>query len=191
MEPSYDITLADPPYSLAARWDTSRTVSDVTKLDFAASDVQTFDSNQKSEPSMVIILQFSYSIIVVFLERLATYPPLPSAHISHLGTLYEVATSANAEIRLRFYHIALKDPTSSVAVDYASQALKWVTGRDGTGVIKGRMKFCRPTFRAASRVNTTLAKQYFTQSKEEFHPIARKLIEKVRERCKISSGISC
>jgi len=58
VEPSYDITLADPPYSLAARWDTSRTVSDVTKLDFAASDVQTFDSNQKSEPSMVMSLQF-------------------------------------------------------------------------------------------------------------------------------------
>jgi len=162
VEPSYDITLADPPYSLAVRWDTSRSISDVTKLDFAASDVETFDSNQK----------------IVFLERLATYPPLPSAHISHLGTLYEVAASANAEIRLRFYQIALKDPTSSVAVDYASQALKWVTGRDGTGVIKGRMKFCRPTFRAASRINTTLAKQYFSQSKEEFHPIARKLIEK-------------
>ena len=190
MEPSYDITLADPPYSLAARWDTSRSISDVTKLDFAASDVETFNSNQKSEPLMVVT-PISYSIIVVFLERLATYPPLPSAHISHLGTLYEVAASANAEIRLRFYQIALKDPTSSVAVDYASQALKWVTGRDGTGVIKGRMKFCRPTFRAASRINTTLAKQYFSQSKEEFHPIARKLIEKVRGRCKISSGISC
>jgi leukotriene-A4 hydrolase len=91
-----------------------------------------------------------------------------------------VATSTNAEIRLRFYNVALKDPTSLAASAFANQALKWVTGRDGTGVIKGRMKFCRPTFRAASRVNATLAKEYFAQSKDEFHPIARKLIEKVR-----------
>jgi len=161
-EPSYDTTLADPAYGLAARWDTSRSISDVTKLDFTTSDVKAFDSNQK----------------IVFLERLATYTPLPPTHISHLGALYEVATSANAEIRLRFYQVALKDPTSSVAGDLAGQALKWVTGRDGTGVIKGRMKFCRPTFRAASRVNATLAKEYFAHSKEEFHPIARKLIEK-------------
>jgi leukotriene-A4 hydrolase len=65
------------------------------------------------------------------------------------------------------------------ASDFVGKALKWVTGRDGTGVIKGRMKFCRPTFRAASKVNAALAKDYFSQSQEEFHPIARKLIEKV------------
>lgn len=118
----------------------------------------------------------------MFLERLATYAPLPSKHIGHLGALYDVATSANAEIRLRFYNVALEDPTSSAALDFTDQALKWVTGRDGTGVIKGRMKFCRPTFRAASRVNAALAKEYFARSKEEFHPIARKLIEKVRAR---------
>jgi len=93
-----------------------------------------------------------------------------------------VATSANAEIRLRFYNVALRDLTSSAALDFTDQALKWVTGRDGTGVIKGRMKFCRPTFQAASRVNAALAREYFARSKEEFHPIARKLIEKVSAR---------
>jgi len=162
VEPSYDTTLAEPAYSLAARWDASRTISDVNKLGFAASDLEGYNSNQK----------------IVFLERLATYAPLPSTHIEHVGALYDVATSPNAEVRLRFYNVALKDPQSSSALDFASHALKWVTGRDGTGVIKGRMKFCRPTFRAAARVNLTLAKEYFVRSKEEFHPIARKLIEK-------------
>ncbi|KAH9168627.1 leukotriene-A4 hydrolase [Lactarius sanguifluus] len=162
VEPSYDTTLAESAYSLAARWDASRTISDVNKLDFAASDVEGYNSNQK----------------IVFFERLATYAPLPSAHIEHLGALYDAATSPNAEIRLRFYNVALKEPQSSVALDFASHALKWVTGRDGTGVVKGRMKFCRPTFRAAGRVDSTLAKEYFLRSKEEFHPIARKLIEK-------------
>ena len=100
-----------------------------------------------------------------------------------------MAISANAEIRLRFYNVALKDPTSLAALEFTDQALKWVTGRDGTGVIKGRMKFCRPTFRAASRVNATLAKEYFARSKEEFHPIARKLIEKVRKDIKSYEGL--
>jgi leukotriene-A4 hydrolase len=161
VEPSYDTTLAESAYGLAARWDATRT-SDVNKLEFVASDMEGYNSNQK----------------IVFLERLATYPPLPSTHIEHLGALYDVATSPNAEIRLRFYNFALKDPQSSAALDFVSHALKWVTGRDGTGVIKGRMKFCRPTFRAAGRVNPTLTKEYFVRSKDEFHPIARKLIEK-------------
>ena len=58
VEPSYDTTLADPAYNLAARWDTSRSISDITKLDFAASDVGTFNSNQKIEQSAVPFLQF-------------------------------------------------------------------------------------------------------------------------------------
>lgn len=58
VEPSYDTTLADPAYSLAVRWDTSRYISDITKLDFAASDVGTFNSNQKSEQSAVAFLRF-------------------------------------------------------------------------------------------------------------------------------------
>jgi leukotriene-A4 hydrolase len=102
-----------------------------------------------------------------------------------------VATSANAEIRLRFYNVALKDTKSSAAFDFAGHALKWVTGRDGTGVIKGRMKFCRPTFRAASRVDSALAKEYFVHSKEQFHPIARKLIEKVCRHYKVSRCARC
>jgi leukotriene-A4 hydrolase len=49
VKPSYDTTLADPAYSLAARWDTSRSISDVSELDFVASDVAAFNSNQKGK----------------------------------------------------------------------------------------------------------------------------------------------
>jgi leukotriene-A4 hydrolase len=57
VEPSYDTTLAEPAYSLAVRWDTSRYISDITKLDFVASDVGTFNSNQKGEQSVVTFLR--------------------------------------------------------------------------------------------------------------------------------------
>lgn len=55
--------------------------------------------------------------------------------------------SSNAEIRLRFYEVALLDPLTLAAKRFASEAAKWVVGDDGTGVVKGRMKFCRPVFR--------------------------------------------
>lgn len=118
-------------------------------------------------------------IIVVFLDRLKTYPPLPLSHISHLGTLYRVSTTSNAEIRLRFYAIALADPQSSTAKLYASEAVNWAVGDDGTGIVKGRMKFCRPIFRDVHKVDSELSVAVFTRFKDAFHPIARKLIEKV------------
>ena len=59
------------------------------------------------------------------------------------------------------------------------EAAKWVVGSDDTGVVKGRMKFCRPTFRAIAKVDKALAIETYTPNKSAFHPIAAKLIEKV------------
>jgi len=117
---------------------------------------------------------------VVFLQRLQTYPQLPPTHITHLSNLYHFSTTPNAEIRLRFYELALQDPTSPAAKDFAAKAANWVVGDDETGVIKGRMKFCRPVLRAVCKVDRNLAVSVFEGKKNEFHPIARKLIEKVR-----------
>ncbi len=41
------------------------------------------------------------------------------------------------------------------------------------------MKFCRPIFRLIYKVDRELAVQKFLKAKDFFHPIARKLIEKV------------
>lgn len=91
-----------------------------------------------------------------------------------------MASTPNAELRWRFYEVALLDPSSSVArAEYAPAAARWVTGTDGTGIIRGRMKFCRPTFRAVARADRALALEVFDKNKESFHPIARRLIEKV------------
>jgi leukotriene-A4 hydrolase len=71
------------------------------------------------------------------------------------------------------------DPYSDAAKELAPVVARWVTGDDGTGIIKGRAKFCRPSFRAISKVDKELADRYFLRFKYAFHPIARKLIEKV------------
>lgn len=177
----YDTTLAAEAFSLAEKWDTSRSEADISKLSFHASDLASFNANQKSKhPSTSFALPLTCRTPVVFLERLQSYPALPSPHITHLGELYGFLTTPNAELRWRFYEVALLDPTSSAAQSYAGPAARWVTGTDGTGVIRGRMKFCRPTFRAVARADRPLAVEIFTANKDAFHPIARRLIEKVR-----------
>lgn len=119
-------------------------------------------------------------LLVVFLERLQSYPALPASHVESLGKLYHLSSTSNAEIRLRFYEVALLDPKSETAKVFAYDALKWAVGDDGTGILKGRMKFCRPIFRSASKVDHDAAVKTFLESKTSFHPIAQKLIEKVR-----------
>jgi len=158
----YDLTLAEQAYALAAKWDASRSTSDLSKLPFTENDLQEFDPNQK----------------VVFLEKLQSYPALPGSHVTFLGNLYKLAETTNPEIRLRFYEVAFLDPTSSAAKELAPTAANWVVGHDGSGVVKGRMKFCRPVLRDVNKVDHALAVKVFTGSKDEFHPIARRLIEK-------------
>ncbi|KDR68677.1 hypothetical protein GALMADRAFT_231006 [Galerina marginata CBS 339.88] len=157
----YDITLAEAAYKLAERWDAARK-ADVSQLDFKETDLKDFNSNQ----------------IVAFLEKLQSYPPLPSELLLHLGSLYHFDSTPNAEIRLRFYEVGLADPESSGAKTLAVDAAKWVIGDDGSGVIKGRMKFCRPVLRAVFKVDRDLAISSWEKGKAGFHPIARKLIEK-------------
>lgn len=159
VEMIYDLTLAEKAYALAARWDGART-KDISQLDFKATDLNEFDANQ----------------IFVFLERLQSFPSLPSQLISYLGSLYKLSSTLNAEIRYRFYDIALAEPLSAAAKGFVDEAAHWVVGTDGTGVIKGRMKFCRPVFRAINKVNNNLAVATFKKNQAAFHPIARKLI---------------
>ncbi|KAJ4475116.1 peptidase family M1-domain-containing protein [Lentinula lateritia] len=156
----YDSSLAESAYKLAERWDSSRSV-EISKLAFQANDLDAFSSTQK----------------VVFLERLQSYKPLPSSHIEHLASLYKVSSTHNAEIRLRFYQFSLADPSSPAAQKYAAEAADWVIG-GGSGMVVGRMKFCRDVFRAVFKVNKDLAINAFQKEKNSFHPIARKLIEK-------------
>jgi len=156
----YDTTLAQQAFALAERWDASRSSEEFSQ--FKETDLADFNSNQK----------------MVFLERLQSYAPLPASHVSHLGKIYHFSSSSNAEIRFRFYVVALRDPASLAAKDFDLDAAKWVVGDDGTGALKGRMKFCRPIFKAISQVDKPLALDYFTRFKERFHPIAKRMIEK-------------
>lgn len=117
-------------------------------------------------------------IAAVFLERLESYnESLPTGHLFHFDKLYSFSTTLSAEIRFRFYTLVLKSPA---AMYFVQGAANWVIGADDTGVIKGRMKFCRPVFRAMFKVDADLTISTFRQARTQFHPIAQSLIAQVR-----------
>lgn len=158
VEMEYDLTLVNPANALADRWYESRHTMDTSKLDFKTSDLDSLDANQRA----------------VFLERLESYnEPLPAAHLFHFDALYSFSKTLSAEIRFRFYNLVLKSQAAKHFVQYAAN---WVIGMDDTGVIKGRMKFCRPVFRAMYKVDSDLAISTFKQARTQFHPIAQSLI---------------
>ncbi|KAF8557162.1 hypothetical protein OG21DRAFT_1505592 [Imleria badia] len=156
----YDLTLVTVANDLADRWNASRDIDDPAQLDFQPSDLDKLDSKQRT----------------VFLERLETYPALPTNHLYHLDGLYRFSQITNSEIRMPFYLVVLKDPASPAAKLFVQSVLDWVIGK-GTGIIQGRMKFCRPLFRAANKVDREKTLAAYESARTLFHPIARKLIE--------------
>ena len=54
---------------------------------------------------------------------------------------------------------------------YSEEAAKWTA-------YQGRMKFCRPLYRALNNVNSDLAKNTFLERQYFYHPIAAKQIRK-------------
>ncbi|KAF8308664.1 zincin [Clavulina sp. PMI_390] len=152
----YDLTLANNAYNLAEKWYSSKSEQDPSPS-FSKTDLDDFTTNQK----------------IVFLERLSDIggSSLPPTHISLLDTLYGLSTTHNTEIRLRFYIIALDSGSAS---KYVKEAVDWVVD---PAMIKGRMKFCRPTMRAAAAIDKEYTTEAWAKNKEFFHPIARKLVD--------------
>lgn len=73
---------------------------------------------------------------LVFLEKLAEYPPLPESHIALLAELYDLKSVKNSEIRFRFQELCLRANYEAVFPD----VVQFVTEQ-------GRMKFTRPLYR--------------------------------------------
>lgn len=162
----YDTSLADEAFKLAGRW--SKVIEgkvDPSSEKFSSEDIKNLDSNQ----------------IVAFLEKLyGSGAKVPPKIVKLLNDSYGFADSNNAEIRFRFYEVALEVEGG----EFARQAAEWVKGM-------GRMKFCRATFRALYKVEPELARKTFLGNKSFYHPIAAALLAKVSKcfDCSHSSSI--
>lgn len=178
----YDLTLVTAANDLADRWDASRNIDDPAELDFRSSDIDELNGKQRGDlfyDSLLFLVALIMEHTAVFLERLETYPALPLNHLLLLDGLYRFSQITNSEIRMPFYLVVLKDPASPAAKLFVRPVLDWVIGKD-TGIIQGRMKFCRPLFRAANKVDREMTLAAYYSARTLFHPIARKLIEQVR-----------
>lgn len=157
--------------------------SDESKLSsFSSDDIKDFNTAQRT----------------VLLDLIGESAPYPSVVVKRLDEVYGIHGTENAEIRLRFYVIALRS-----GKDYAEKAASesralWrlITRADVAEWVinKGRMKFCRPIFRLLLDVDPELARRTFKEHASFYvshidgndqaskligqHPIARKQIAK-------------
>jgi hypothetical protein len=56
VEMEYDLTLANPANVLADRWYESRHTTDISKLDFKGSDLDSLDANQRGARQHVLVV---------------------------------------------------------------------------------------------------------------------------------------
>lgn len=92
---------------LADRWDKER---DSDYSAFQSHDVKSFITSQKSERLLLRVMRLIPRLMQadVFLDALDTKATFPPKAIKAIGTLYSFDSSENAEIRNRFYRIALR-----------------------------------------------------------------------------------
>lgn len=151
VELDYDTSLADAAFDLSDRWNQRRNASSKElESTFHADDIKNFNSNQK----------------VVFLEKLQSYPAFIEEVPKAIAKVYGFDEAQNAEIRFRFYILAL-----NCGKTYAKAAAEWVAHQ-------GRMKFCRPLFRSLYKVDSSLALKTFKDNENFYHPIAAKQIRR-------------
>ncbi len=144
-KPKFDTSLVDGVYALAEKWKSS---------DYkpSPSDVKGLTANQ----------------IVVFLEKIQLFEtPLSPSQSQAMGKAYNLASSRNVEISMRYFGIGLvaKDET-------IYQPTAELLGR------VGRMKFVRPLFKKLNKVDRKLALETFEKNKDFYHPICRSIVEK-------------
>ncbi|CAK4411901.1 unnamed protein product [Aphanomyces euteiches] len=149
--PAFDTTISAASESLADRWVQG-------SGNFASSDVEGWTSSQ----------------YVVMLERILELCTeqkrfLDSATLEKLGTLYKLTTTKNSEVRLRYQTLCIRAEHGAI-LPQVEVFLKE----------QGRMKFVRPLYRDLykSKFGSDAARRIFLEWKDNYHPIARKMIAK-------------
>lgn len=88
--------------------------------------------------------------------------------IGLMGDTYGYAASNNVEISSRFLVLGLQARAQAV----------YQPAADLLGKV-GRMKFVRPLYRQLKQCDEKLAKETFEKNKDFYHPICRRMVEKI------------
>ncbi|KAF9586325.1 Leukotriene A-4 hydrolase [Lunasporangiospora selenospora] len=147
----FDQTLAKACNCLCKKWDESR--HEKAPSEFSPKDLEDFSPTQK----------------LVFLERVSELEALPHTHLDLMDELYQLTTVRNSEIRFRWHMVCLKADYEKIYPEVVEFAQTM-----------GRMKFCRPLFRALyhAKNGAQLARDSFLAKRSFYHPIAAAMIAK-------------
>lgn len=152
-KPDFDTSMADVCYALADKWQTLIASSNSTSFTPSAADIEGWTSSQ----------------VVVFLEKVQLFEtPLKASDFECMGSAYSLLSSKNVELTSRYYDIGMKAGDKSV-LEPTTQLLSKV----------GRMKFVRPLYRQLNVVDRDLAVATFKKNSDFYHPICRKMVEKL------------
>lgn len=179
---SYDQSLVQASYDLATKWHTAdilgvgfgnnnNTNTNTTNND---DEVKELDSVGPEGTSADDLKGWSSPQIVAFLDKLGelrSMTPLHPTTTRKMNALYGTSMldgTTNSEIRCSWYLLCIK-AEDAVSVPLAVDFLKQ----------QGRMKFLRPLYKAlnGSRVGKVAGRACFEETRDKYHPIARKMVE--------------
>jgi leukotriene A-4 hydrolase/aminopeptidase len=161
-----------PPVDMVDKFEASLRVK---ALELASQWLQ-WDAHAQAQPPAALhasateFTKWSTSQKLAFLENLsAQETAIPVAKLEQMDRLYELTSSRNAEIRFRWYMLAIRSSYERV-FPFAAQFL----------TEQGRMKYIRPLYRAlyANEKGRALALETFQRHKENYHSIAQKMVGK-------------
>ncbi|KAF0692479.1 Aste57867_16449 [Aphanomyces stellatus] len=149
--PAFDTTISAASEALATRWSTGAGP-------FDAKDVDGWTSSQ-----YVVMLE---RLLEICVERNHF---LDAAALTHLGDVYKLTHTKNSEVRMRFQTLCVRAEHAAI-LPQVEAFLKE----------QGRMKYVRPLYRDLykSKFGADAARRIFGQTKDNYHPIARKMIAK-------------
>ena len=163
---------------MAAKWDAARKSKDAS---FSSTDIESFSTTQKGESKERCVNTIAdVSNAVVLLDQLEILPAFSPELVAKMDKSYGFGENDNAEIRLRFYQVALKsgpeyaESAAGMSICLGSsirQAASRSVFADAPAawvINKGRMKFCRPIFRLLHQQAPELAKKTFMEHKDFF-----------------------
>lgn len=157
-KPQFDTSLADACYKLADKWiEAAKSGKSENELvnEFSKTDLENWTTTQMGVFIDTVINEY---------EKLST---TTTEAVKAMNRVYSFASSNNAEVISRWYHLAIDAKLESQYKPLGN----WLGG-------VGRMKFVRPGYKLLNKVDRQLALDTFKSNETLYHPICKAMVMK-------------
>ena len=97
--------------------------------------------------------------LVVFLDKVESFDPLPSGHVEFLERTYGIDKTENAEIKLRFYQIALKSGPRYAEKAAGESRVLLLANLDSLGDKQGADEVLPPNIQATEQAGSRVGQE--------------------------------